>query len=207
MLYAKNASKIVVNLFFKSLAIFKNSSYYMGMKGLTKQNTCLENSGILEKGENQIMVEIKSKPMSKANWKRSLKSYQKRLDDIVMDKVDLKDNAKALKRVVNRERRLNDEMDTFFAENHEKGKKVRAVSSRLEQAVLSSLDGNDKDYLVKQVAQMREIGNEITKYCVDNGITTIKTKTGGDTFSCNPTCSVKWDNDKEIEQVFLDSQE
>ena len=124
-----------------------------------------------------------------------------------MDKVDLKDNAKALKRVENRERRLNDEMETFFAENHEKGKKVRAVSSRLEQAVLSSLNGDEKDYLTKQVAQMRQIGNDITEYCVSKGITTIKTKNGGDTFSCSPTCSVKWDNDKEIEQVSLDSQE
>lgn len=177
------------------------------MKGLTKQNTCLENSGILKKGEN-VMVEIKSKPISSENWERQLTSFQERQDDIDTDKVDLKDNPKALKRVENRQRRLNDEKDTFFAENHEKGKKVRAVSSRLEQSVLGSLNGDDKDYLTKQVNQMRELGNEITKYCVDKGITTIKTKNGGDTYSCNPTCSVKWDNDKEIEKVdSVDSQE
>jgi hypothetical protein len=176
------------------------------MKGLTKPNTCLENSGILKKGEN-VMIEIKSKPMSKVNWERSLKSFQERLDNVAMDIVDFKDNPKALKRAENRQRRLQEEIDTFYLENHEKGKKVRAVASRLEKSVLSSVDGDDKDYLVKQVAQMREIGNEITKYCVDNGITTIKTKNGGDTFSCHPTCSVKWDNDKEIEQVDLDSQE
>ena len=179
----------------------------MGMKGLTKQNTCLENSGILKKGEN-VMVEIKSKPMSSDNWKWKLASFQERLDNVAMDIVDFKDNPKALKRAENRQRRLQEEMDTFFVENHEKGKKVRAVSSRLEQSVLGSVNGDDKDYLVKQVAQMREIGKAITTYCVDNGITTIKTKNGGDTYSCNPTCSVKWDNDKEIEQVNLvDSQE
>jgi len=207
MLYAKNAYNFVVNLFFKSLAIVKNSSYCMGMKGLTKQNTYSENWDILKKGENQIMVEIKSKPMSKSNWKRSMKVFEERQSDINTDKVDFKDNAKYLKRVESRQRRLNAEMEIFFAENHEKGKKKRAVSSRLEMSVLSSLDGDDKDYLTKQVAQMRQIGNEITEYCVSKGITTIKTKNGGDTFSCNPTCSVKWDNDKEIEQVALDSQE
>ena len=163
----------------------------------------LENKGV------EVEVEVNNtKPMDTEQWKRVLKSFAEDWLEIAEEKEELKALKKANlskdiiskkeNRLKKKEERLISEQNLHHQTYHEKGKKRRAVSSKIESHIFSMLEGDDKAILKEKVAEHRSLGIEITKLLRDLDIKTTKVKNGGVEVEAYPTCSTKWDNDNEV---------
>jgi hypothetical protein len=191
-----------INKYKKDL-LFKNNVFIL----LYKLNYSKgENMSIEIKG---VEVEVNNtKPMETEQWKRYLKSFEDTWLEIAEEKEELEALKKANfskdiiskkeNRLKKKEERLISEENLHHQTYHEKGKKRRAVSSKIESYVLSKLEGEDKSNFQEKVAQHRSLGIEITQIVKDAGIKTTKVKNGGVEVEAHPTCSTKWDNDNEV---------
>tara|TARA_R100001594_G_C4014863_1_gene257821 strand:+ start:837 stop:1289 length:453 start_codon:yes stop_codon:yes gene_type:complete len=143
-----------------------------------------------------VEVEVNdTKPMGKKEWDEKIQSFNNRREDIEVLK-GLEDPPTSL--IEKQEKRLEVEENLFFSRYHEKGKKRRAVSSKIESAILGKLEGKDKEQLTEMISEHRSQGIAITNFLRDKNIVTTKTKNGGEEVDAYPTCSTKWDNDNEV---------
>tara|TARA_R100000234_G_C4987111_1_gene173828 strand:+ start:315 stop:812 length:498 start_codon:yes stop_codon:yes gene_type:complete len=157
----------------------------------------------------EVEVEVSNtKPMATEQWQEYLQGFEKRWVDIAEEKEELKALKKANfskdiiskkeNRLKKKEERLLSEQNLHFSTYHEKGKKRRVSSSKIESYILSELQGEDKSNFQEKCAQHRSLGIEITQIVKKAGIKTIKVKNGGVEVEAYPTCSTKWDNDNEV---------
>tara|TARA_R100001082_G_scaffold62219_1_gene34828 strand:+ start:7057 stop:7554 length:498 start_codon:yes stop_codon:yes gene_type:complete len=162
---------------------------------------------LIEKG---VEIEVnKTKPMNTTQWKEHLSGFERRWDELAedkeelnllksMDKMPKETISKKEKRIQRMEERLLNEQELHFATYHEKGKKRRASSSKIEASILTMLEGKDKEKLTEMISKHRSQGIAITKFLREKNVVTTKTKNGGDEVEAYPTCSTKWDNDNEV---------
>tara|TARA_R100000008_G_scaffold45765_1_gene26902 strand:+ start:2025 stop:2522 length:498 start_codon:yes stop_codon:yes gene_type:complete len=157
----------------------------------------------------ELEVEVNNtKPMSTEQWKKYLQGFEERWVEIAEDNAELEALKKANvskdiiskkeNRLKKKEERLLSEEKLHHQTYHEKGKKRRAVSSKIESAIFSMLEGKDREELTEMVSQHRSLGTKITTFLRNKDIKTTKVKNGGEEVDAYPTCSTKWDNDNEV---------
>ena len=144
----------------------------------------------------ELEVEVNNtKPMGTKEWKEKIQSFDNRREEI--EELKGLDNPPT-SLIEKQEKRLEVEQNLHFSRYHEKGKKRRAVSSKIESAIFSMLEGKDREELTEMVSQHRSLGTKITTFLRNKNIVTTKTKNGGEEVDAYPTCSTKWDNDSEV---------
>ena len=143
-----------------------------------------------------VEVEVNNtKPMGTKEWNEKIQSFNNRREEI--EELKGLDNPPT-SLIEKQEKRLEVEENLHFSRYHEKGKKRRAVSSKIENAIFSMLEGKEKEELTKMVSEHRSQGIAITNFLREKNIVTTKTKNGGEEVDAYPTCSTKWDNDNEV---------
>jgi hypothetical protein len=158
------------------------------MKGITKQNTCLENSGILEKGENQIMIKTKAKKTKV--WKAQMTFF-----DSLLNSTDSK--------IVVMGKKAKKEYLELYHESGTKrtneSKYITALSDGTEigKLVLKGLNSEAQKEFKTEYQSVKDSCSKMNKIMLDNNVRTIKSKNGDKKAECIPNVSVKLDNDNE----------
>mgnify|MGYP001301423642 CR=1 FL=1 len=160
------------------------------MKGITKQNTCLENSGILKKGEKELMVVIKTKAKRTDVWEAQMELFKSMLDST------------DTKIVVIGRKMKKDYLELY----HESGTKrtneskyITALSDGTEvgKLVLKGLNSEAQKEFKTEYQSVKDSCSKMNKIMLDNNVRTIKSKNGDVKARCIPNVSVKLDNDNE----------